>query len=104
MSSRYQNTNNFDRVNYDFGNGLKFTIAELFLLIALGLSIVILMFLCILEFKRRAQISLDGNKRKKRVQKYMTDYDTAEAPVEKKDEVKETPEDDEKEKEMMKTV
>ena len=91
MSSRYQNTNNFDRVNYDFGNGLKFTIAELFVLVALGFSVFILMLLCIFEFQRRATKSLDGKRRKKSVMKYMTDYDTAAALEQEK---KENPEED----------
>ena len=90
MSSPYKQNYNFDRENFDFGNGVTFSVAELFLLISLGLSIIILMFLCCLEFHRRAQKTLDGKRKKKRVLKYLADYDNEDKQGKEKEEVKET--------------
>ena len=98
MSSIYKQNNNFDRVNFDFGNGVTLTVAELFLLISLGLSIIVLMFLCFLEFHRRAQKTLDGKRKKKRVLKYLADYDNDDKQGKKTEEVKETVEKDVMEK------
>ena len=98
MSSIYKQNNNFDRVNFDFGNGVTLTVAELFLLISLGLSIIVLMFLCFLEFHRRAQKTLDGKRKKKRVLKYLADYDNEDKQGKKKEEVEETVEKDVMEK------
>ena len=98
MSSIYKQNNNFDRVNFDFGNGVTLTVAELFLLISLGLSIIVLMFLCFLEFHRRAQKTLDGKRKKKRVLKYLADYDNEDKQGKKKEEVEETVEKDMMEK------
>merc|ERR1712241_299445 len=103
MSSRYQqSTNNFDRVNFNFGNGVTLTVAELFLLISLGLSIIILMFLCFLEFHRRAQKTLDGKRKKKRVLKYLAEAEKEDNRGKKKEEVKDTVEKDVMEKVMEK--
>merc|ERR1719266_700515 len=94
MSSPYKQNYNFDRENFDFGNGVTFTVAELFLLISLGLAIMVLMFLCCLEFNRRAQKTLDGKRKKKRVLKYLADYDNEDKQGKEKDEVKETVKED----------
>ena len=96
MSSIYKQNNNFDRVNFDFGNGVTLTVAELFLLISLGLSIIVLMFLCFLEFHRRAQKTVDGKRKKKRVLKYLADYDNEDKNKQGKEteEVKDTVEKD----------
>ena len=98
MSSIYKQNYNFDRDTYDFGNGVSLTVAELFLLISLGLSIIVLMFLCFLEFHRRAQKTLDGKRKKKRVLKYLADYDNEDKQGKKKEEVEETVEKDVMEK------
>merc|ERR1712203_749451 len=88
MSSPYKQNYNFDRENFDFGNGITLTVAELFLLISLGLSIIVLMFLCFLEFHRRAQKTLDGKRKKKRVLKYLAVYDNEDKKGKEKEEVK----------------
>merc|ERR1712083_889663 len=90
MSSPYKQNYNFDRENFDFGNGVTFTVAELFLLISLGVAIMVLMFLCFLEFHRRAQKTLDGKRKKKRVLKYLADYDNEDKQGKEKEEAKET--------------
>ena len=93
MSSEYQSSGNFDRVNYTFGNGISLTVPEIFILGALGIFIILAMFLCLLEFRRCAQNLLDGRRRKKRVLKYQTDDITPEKGN-KKEEAMETPEKD----------
>ena len=85
MSSKYQNSGNFEQVNYTFGNGISLTVPEIFILGALGIFIILAMFLCLMKFRRCAQILLDGRRRKKRVLKYMADGDisTSEGKKEK---------------------
>jgi hypothetical protein len=72
MSSKYQNNGNFDRINYKLGIGFSLTVPEILILGALGIVIILAIFLCFLEFRRCAQNIFDGRRRKKRVLKYLT--------------------------------
>ena len=99
MSSKYQNSGNFEQVNYTFGNGISLTVPEIFILGTLGIFIILAMFLCLMEFRRCAQNVLDGRRRKKRFLKYLTEDKITPAKMNKQEGVVETPE-----KDMMKNI